>query len=55
MQSLITGVLVGFASISTGVAIGLRWRKIENRDLRAQRDDAYQRIDAIRIRPEPKQ
>ena len=54
MEALILGVAVGFTAGVTGVAIGLRWRQVENRDLKAQRDDAYQRIDAIRIRPVPK-
>jgi len=55
METLITGVATGFLSVAIGVAIGLRWRKIENRDLRAERDDAWLRIEAATaIKPERK-
>jgi len=55
METLITGVATGFLSVAIGVAIGLRWRKVENRGLRAERDDAWMRIDAsTTIKPEPK-
>ena len=51
MESLILGVAVGFSSAAIGVAIGLRWRAVENRDLKAEREDAFKRIDAIDIAP----
>jgi len=55
METLITGVIGAFIGITTGIAVGLKYRKVENRDLRAERDDAWVRIDAATtIRPEPK-
>jgi hypothetical protein len=54
METLLTGVVAGLMSGLTGVAIGLKVRQAENKRIRDQRDDAWLRIDAIQIRPEPK-